>query len=134
MESIYIEATILSYLVALPAKDVVIAGHQKTTLDWWAYRRTAFECFISQVVIDEISAGDPSEVRKRLFVAGSLNSLAVTVDAEQLTQFHNEIGDSSSESYSRCGTHCRGNSPRCRILVDVELQAFGKCPDCKTCC
>ena len=79
MESVYIETTILSYLVALPAKDVVIAGHQKTTLDWWAYRRTAFECFISQVVIDEISAGDPS-------VADSLNSLAVTVDAEQLTE------------------------------------------------
>ena len=86
MESVYIETTILGYLVALPAKDVVIAGHQKTTLDWWAYRRTAFECFISQVVIDEISAGDPSEVRKRLFVADSLNSLAVTVDAEQLTE------------------------------------------------
>lgn len=68
MESVYIETTILSYLVALPAKDVVIAGHQKTTLDWWAYRRTAFECFISQVVIDEISAGDPSEVRKRLYL------------------------------------------------------------------
>ena len=55
---------------------------------WWQtiYRRTTFECFISQVVIDEISAGDPSEVRKRLFVADSLNSLAVTVDAEQLTE------------------------------------------------
>ena len=37
-------------------------------------------------MIDEISAGDPSEVRKRLFVADSLNSLAVTVDSEQLTE------------------------------------------------
>lgn len=62
------------------------AGHQKTTLNWWAYRRTAFERYISQVVIDEISAGDPSEVKKRLAVASSLNSLAVTVDAEKLTE------------------------------------------------
>lgn len=85
MESIYIETTVLSYLVALPAKDVVVAGHQKTTLDWWSFRRSAFDCYISQVVIDEISAGDPSEVRKRLAVADSLDSLAVTEDAERLT-------------------------------------------------
>ncbi len=86
MESVYIETTVLSYLVALPAKDVVIAGHQKTTQDWWSFRRNAFDCYISQVVIDEISAGDPSEVRKRLAVADSLDSLAATESAEQLTE------------------------------------------------
>jgi len=86
MESVYLETTFLSYLVANPAKDVVIAGHQQTTLQWWSTRRIAFNCFISQVVIDEISAGDPSEVRKRLAVAESIDSLAVTIDAEQLTE------------------------------------------------
>jgi hypothetical protein len=86
MESVYIETTILSYLVANPARDVVIAGHQQTTQEWWSTRRSAFDCFISQVVIDEISAGDPTEVRKRLAVAGTLNSLAVTVDSEKITE------------------------------------------------
>jgi hypothetical protein len=86
MESVYIETTVLSYLVSLPAKDVVIACHQKTTQDWWSFRRKAFACYISQVVIDEISAGDPTEVRKRLAAADSLDSLAVTEDAEQLTE------------------------------------------------
>jgi predicted nucleic acid-binding protein len=86
MESVYIETTILSYLVANPARDIVIAGHQQTTQQWWSTRRTAFDCFISQVVIDEISAGDPMEVRKRLAVAGTMNALAVTVDAERITE------------------------------------------------
>ena len=86
MESVYIETIVLSYLVALAAKDVVIAGHQKTTQDWWSLRRDAFACYISQVVIDEISAGDPSEVKKRLAVADSPDSLAVTDDAKQLTE------------------------------------------------
>ncbi len=86
MESVYIETTVLSYLVALTAKDVVIAGHQKTTQDWWTLRRAGFDCYISQVVIDEISVGDPSEVRKRLAIAATLDSLAVTEDAEQLTE------------------------------------------------
>ena len=86
MESVYIETTILSYLVANPARDIVIAGHQQTTQQWWSTRRADFDCFISQVVIDEISAGDPAEVRKRLAVAGTLDALKITVEAEKLTE------------------------------------------------
>ena len=36
MESVYLETTIFSYLVARPSRDVVVAGHQQTTADWWA--------------------------------------------------------------------------------------------------
>lgn len=86
MESVYLETTVLSYLVSLPSRDIVIAGHQQTTQDWWADRKNAFQCFISQVVLDEIGAGDPSEVKKRRSVADTLNLLAVTQDAEKLTE------------------------------------------------
>ncbi len=86
MESVYIETTILSYLVANPARDIVIAGHQQTTQLWWSTRRAAFDCFISQVVVDEISAGDPNEVQKRLAVAGTLDALSITTEAEKLTE------------------------------------------------
>ncbi len=64
----------------------MIAGHQQTTQLWWSTRRAAFECFISQVVVDEISAGDPSEVQKRLAIAGTLDALSVTTEAEKLTE------------------------------------------------
>jgi hypothetical protein len=86
MESVYIETTILSYLVANPARDIVIAGHQQTTQLWWSTRRAAFDCFISQIVVDEISAGDPNEVQKRLAIAGTLDALSVTTEAEKLTE------------------------------------------------
>lgn len=86
MESVYIETTILSYLVANPARDIVIAGHQQTTQLWWTTRRTAFDCFISQIVVDEISAGDSSEAQKRLAVAGTLDALTITIEAEKLTE------------------------------------------------
>jgi hypothetical protein len=43
MESVYIETTILSYLVANLARDIVIAGHQQTTQLWWSTRRAAFD-------------------------------------------------------------------------------------------
>ncbi len=86
MESVYIETTVLSYLVAMPARDLVVAGHQQTTYEWWKRRRSNFNCCISQVVIDEISAGDPEEVLKRRAIADTLCVLSLTTDAEELTE------------------------------------------------
>ena len=86
MESVYLETTFISYLVARPSRDLLVAAHQQATQDWWAERRDAFECYVSQVVIDEATAGDPAEVQKRLVVLGSLSALDVTDETEALTQ------------------------------------------------
>jgi hypothetical protein len=86
MESDYLETTFISYLVARPSRDVIVAGHQQTTQDWWANRRSQFECSVSQVVIDEASAGDSAEVQKRIAIISGLLTLEVTEDAEALTQ------------------------------------------------
>src|SRR5206468_3361157 len=86
MESVYLETTFISYLVARPSRDVIVAGHQQTTQEWWANRRSQFECSVSQVVIDEASLGDPAEVQKPLAIIGGLPTLEVTEDAEALTQ------------------------------------------------
>jgi len=86
MESVYLETTFISYLVARPSRDLIVAGHQQITQDWWANRRIQFECSVSQIVIDEASLGDPAEVQRRLAIIGGLPTLEVTVDAETLTQ------------------------------------------------
>lgn len=86
METVYLETSFISYLVARPSRDVVVAGHQQTTHDWWANRRSAFECAISQVVIDEASAGDAAEAQKRLEIIAGLPELEITVDAETLAE------------------------------------------------
>jgi hypothetical protein len=86
MESVYLETSFISYLVARPSRDVIVAGHQQTTQDWWANRRNQFDCSVSQVVIDEASAGNPAEVQKRLAIIAGLPQLEVTEDAETLTQ------------------------------------------------
>ena len=85
MEAAYLETTFVSYLVALPARDLVIAAHQQITRDWWNRRRSEFRLVISQVVLDEISAGDESEVRKRLELVKSIEVLGASRDAEALT-------------------------------------------------
>jgi hypothetical protein len=86
VESVYLETTFISYLTARPSRDLLVAAHQQTTQDWWANRRGKFTCYVSQVVIDEASAGDATEAKKRLAMIGNMPALDVTEEAEVLTQ------------------------------------------------
>jgi hypothetical protein len=86
MESVYLETSFISYLVARPSRDVIVAGHQHSTQEWWENRRSEFTCAVSQVVIDEASVGDATEVEKRMAIIGGLATVDVTEDAEALTQ------------------------------------------------
>ncbi len=63
-ERVYIETTVVSYLTARPNRDVVIAGHQQITHEWWDTRRTSYELCISQLVRKEAGAGDSQAVLK----------------------------------------------------------------------
>src|SRR5437762_13119999 len=63
---LYLESTIPSYLVARPSRDVILAGQQKCTRDWWSKRANSFEIFVSDVVVDEIAEGEATMAAKRL--------------------------------------------------------------------
>ena len=63
---VYLETTIPSYLTAWISRDLVMAGHQQTTREWWETRRADFQLFVSQFVIDEAGSGDPDASRRRL--------------------------------------------------------------------
>jgi hypothetical protein len=63
---LYLETTIPSYLTSRPSRDLIIAGHQQVTREWWERRRNTFQLYFSQLVIDEVSAGDPAAARERL--------------------------------------------------------------------
>lgn len=86
MESVYIETTVVSYLVARPSRDLLVAAHQQATHDWWRDRRQAFECYVSQVVLDEASAGDAEAATARMGLIGELPALEATEQAERLTE------------------------------------------------
>ncbi len=86
MESVYLETSFVSYLVARPSRDLLVAAHQQTTQEWWLERRPEFDCYISQVVIDEASMGDPNESKKRMEVVERLRVLEITSEAEELTR------------------------------------------------
>ena len=77
-ERVYIETTVISYLTACPSRDVVLAGHQAVTRDWWDTRRAGYELCVSQLVLNEASAGDAQAARDRLAVLQPMTVLETT--------------------------------------------------------
>ena len=86
METVYLETTFISYLVAFPSRDLVVAAHQQVTNDWWNYQKEKYECYISEIVIDESSAGDEKEIQKRLKIIDELKLLDLTKEVDELTK------------------------------------------------
>jgi len=81
----YLETTIVSYLTALPSRDLLVAAHQQVTRDWWA-GRDAFDLYISQLVVDEASAGDEGAAARRLEALADLRLLDLTAEATALAR------------------------------------------------
>lgn len=83
---VYVETTFVSYLTARPSRDVVIAGHQQVTHEWWDTRRGGYELCVSQLVHQESVAGDPQAAQERLEVLRSLTLLETTSAALALAK------------------------------------------------
>lgn len=82
----YIETTVVSYLTAWPSRDIVVAGYQQTTRDWWRRATERFELVASELVINESSAGDADAARDRLAALADVTLLEATDEAGELAQ------------------------------------------------
>ena len=65
-QRVYIESTIVSYVVAKPSRDILLSAQQQLTRKWWHNSRRQFSLFVSRAVIDEIQPGDPQYAARRL--------------------------------------------------------------------
>jgi hypothetical protein len=84
--AVYIETTIPSLLTAWPNRDLVIAGQQQATREWWETRRQAFELFVSADVLDEARRGDSEAAGQRLAALNECRILSATEAAQSLTK------------------------------------------------
>lgn len=83
---VYVETSIVSYLTARPARDIVVAGRQQATRDWWETARTRFDLVMSQLVREEAAIGDPEASRARLAALAPLTTLAAPLEARELAR------------------------------------------------
>jgi predicted nucleic acid-binding protein len=83
--TLYLETTIPSYLTAWPTRDLIVAGHQQITKEWWVTRREGFEIRVSQFVLDEAGRGDPAMARERLEALQPFPLLDITNEVVELS-------------------------------------------------
>ncbi|MDQ3557329.1 MAG: type II toxin-antitoxin system VapC family toxin [Gemmatimonadota bacterium] len=83
---VYVETSILGYLTARPSRDLIVAGHQQLTHEWWQLRRPLFEIFVSELVLEEAGRGDAEIAARRLRVLDGVSQLEIRADAVELSR------------------------------------------------
>jgi len=83
---VYLETTIPSLLTAWPSREVLIAGQQQATRDWWNERRQKYELFVSVLVMKEIRRGNEVAASDRTRALQACQVLPFPVEAEALTR------------------------------------------------
>ena len=73
---VYLETTIVSYLVASSTHDIIQAAHQQVTREWWT-RRERFDLFVSRPVLTEAGWGDATAAARRLETLASIPVLSI---------------------------------------------------------
>jgi hypothetical protein len=63
---------VISYLAALPSRDLITAARQQLTHEWWRRRRPHFEVYVSQLVLDEAGRVDRDAAARRATFMGEL--------------------------------------------------------------
>lgn len=143
--TVYIESSVISYLASRPNRDVVIAGRQAISHDWWKNHRHRFELRISILVEKEISQGDPTAIKRRLEWSADIPSLSISDEAATIAELllsHGAIPKGSEEDALHIGIaaaqgadylltwnfkHINNAETKTAIVEVVETYGY-KCP------
>jgi predicted nucleic acid-binding protein len=83
---VYVETSVISYLTSRPNRDLIIAGNQQVTQEWWQTKRAKFDLYISQLVVQEASFGDAQAAADRLQALRDIPLLQLTEEGKQLAE------------------------------------------------
>jgi PIN domain len=86
---VYIETSVVSYLVGwLNQQSILVAHNQEFTRRWWSSRRHEYELFSSAVAVNEARKGEEPLATERLHFLAETTLLGVT---DQATSLANEL-------------------------------------------
>ncbi len=83
-QAVYLETSVIAYATSRPSRDLVLAGRQQITREWFALRAQAYELFVSQLVVSEASSGDEEAARERIAFVRGIPRLGITDAAREL--------------------------------------------------
>ncbi|MBE3037210.1 MAG: type II toxin-antitoxin system VapC family toxin [Chloroflexi bacterium] len=81
-----LHATVISYLAARPSRDLIIAGHQQITRDWWKHVLPLCDPFISPIVLEEVERGDIDAAQLRREMIAGLPVLEIVPEVGRLAE------------------------------------------------
>jgi hypothetical protein len=82
--AVYLETSVVGYATSRTSRDLVVAGRQQITRDWFALGAGAYDLFISQLVVSEASGGDEAAARDRAAFLEGISRLGITAAAGEL--------------------------------------------------
>jgi hypothetical protein len=82
--TVYVETSVVSYYTGRPSRDLIVAGRQEITRDWWENERRKYSLHVSALVLQESQRGEPEAVRKRQEALKGIPLLGTTDLTEQL--------------------------------------------------
>ena len=85
-QKVYIESSVVSYLCARPSRDIIVAAMQQTTHEWWENERGRYDCYVSELVRQEVAGGDPEAAAKRLAAVMALEELPLNETVKQVAR------------------------------------------------
>lgn len=88
--SVYVETTVISYLTNRLSRDLVVAGHQQFTQDWWLSARQAYELYVSAAVVREISQGNEEAAFRRQQILKDVTILEAGEEVRELASSYVE--------------------------------------------
>ncbi|MEW5938368.1 MAG: type II toxin-antitoxin system VapC family toxin [Chloroflexota bacterium] len=83
---VYVETSVISYITALPSRDLIVAANQQLSQEWWHKRRERFSLFASLLVLQEARTGNPEASSRRLKIVDELELLEITDEATHLAE------------------------------------------------
>ncbi len=83
---IYLETTIPSFLTSRPSRDIIAAGQQHATREWWDHRRHRYGLFVSGLVLLECRRGDRVAAKARAAALDQIPVLEMSGPVQDLAQ------------------------------------------------
>lgn len=124
---VYLETSVISYLTARPSRDLIVAANQQMTHEWWQIRRAAFDVFVSELVIQEVSGGDDAAAQRRLEALANIPLLVLTPEVATLADQLVREGPLPSQAGADAMHIAIATRKWYGLSADLELHSFGKC-------
>lgn len=89
---VYVETSVISYLTARPSSNILLLARQHSTREFWDLQPLRFEAWVSPLVLDEASRGDPMAATHRLQVCQGLIELDINDSAKSFARRLIDVG------------------------------------------